>query len=452
MKQSGGNLPANEIVYTHLAHALARGYTDLYYVNMETDDFIEFHTDDESGVLSEARRGSDFFEGCQRDVKLFVHKDDWDTFLGAMNPEYLKKALAGTKVIDVSYRRIIGNRTFWVQMKVTRTEDDDRFLVIAVRDIDEQVKHRIEQERIQNERIIYARLHAITGNFIVIYVVDPETNNYHEFSATNVYDESFAQAKEGKDFFAQVRSVAEEFNHPEDLDRFMTAFTKENILGEIDRSGIFTLAYRLMVEGKPLHVQMKAAMVEEKEGPRLIVGLNDVDAQVRQEEELEGKLAQAQAKANIDAMTGAKNRHAYLETEARMDRAIAEKRQLPFAVVIFDVNDLKRINDTEGHQAGDQCIRDTCSIISDIFRKSPVFRFGGDEFAVIAQGHDYEHMDELLGKLKYHNTLSAKGGGLTVACGVAKYEYDSCVAEVFERADRRMYENKRELKHEEEKQ
>ena len=53
-------LPDTGTVYQHIAHALARGYTDLYYVNMDTDEFIEFHTDDEHGVLAEVRRGADF--------------------------------------------------------------------------------------------------------------------------------------------------------------------------------------------------------------------------------------------------------------------------------------------------------------------------------------------------------------------------------------------------------
>ena len=46
-----------EEINANLAQALARGYTDLYIVRMETDEFIEFHTDDDLGVLSEARRG-----------------------------------------------------------------------------------------------------------------------------------------------------------------------------------------------------------------------------------------------------------------------------------------------------------------------------------------------------------------------------------------------------------
>ena len=240
--------------------------------------------------------------------------------------------------------------------------------------------------------------------------------------------------------------MARVYNYPEDLNRFLTSFTKENILAEIGRSGIFTLGYRFMMEGKPIHVQMKAAIVEEKEGTRLIVGLNNIDAQVRQEEELEKRLAQAQSQANIDALTGVKNRHAYLVTETQMDRQIAEHRQPPFAIVIFDVNDLKKVNDSTGHQAGDQYLREASGIICEIFKHSPVFRVGGDEFAVISQGRDYKILDELLQKVSDHNAVASLTGGIIIACGMAKLHDETSVAPVFERADKQMYRNKNLLK------
>ena len=434
------------IVYTHLAHALARGYTDLYYVNMETDELIEFHTDDERGVLNEARRSADFFEGCERDAKLFVHPEDQEKFVKAMNRAFLEKALDQSKVFELTYRRIKDGRPFYVLMKVSRMEDDPRIIVIAVSDIDELMRQRRAEERIREERIIYARLHALTGNFIAVYVVDPETNRYREFSATHDYAECFAQAKEGVDFFKKAREVARDFNHPDDLARFLSAFTKENILAEVGHSGIFTLGYRVMMEGKPLHIQMKAAMVEEKEGPRLIVGLNDIDAQVRHDEEYQRRLLQAQSQASIDALTGVKNKHAFILAETQMDKRIAEHHQGPFAIVVLDVNDLKVVNDTSGHNAGDQYLRDACKIICDIFKHSPVFRVGGDEFAVICQGRDYEAIEARIKKMNENNEKALQSGGIVIACGMSKAEDDACIAAVFERADHKMYENKRMLK------
>ena len=446
LKEENERVHSTGKIHAHIAQALARGYTDLYYVNMDTDELIEYHTDDEFGVLTEVRRSADFFEGCKRDVKLFVHPDDQDAFVKAMDPEFLREALAQSKVFEMTYRRIKDERTFYVSMRVSRVEEDRRFIVIAVSDVDELMKRRFAEERIAKERIIYARLHAITGNFLVVYTVDPETGDYREFSSTRDYTEKLAQEKEGTNFFDKVREEAPYFNHPSDLKHFLSIFSKENVMSEIEHNGIFSFGYRLIMDGQPLHVQMKAAMVEEKEGQRLIVGLNDVDAQVRQEEEYEKRLARAQSQASVDALTGVKNKHAYLEMETRMDSRISKHRQGSFAVVVFDVNDLKMVNDTAGHQAGDQYLQDACKIICNIFKHSPVFRVGGDEFAVIVQGTDYEHIGQRLQATRDHNSEASQSGGIVIAYGMARYENDACVATVFERADRRMYANKHVLK------
>ena len=232
----------------------------------------------------------------------------------------------------------------------------------------------------------------------------------------------------------------------EDQNRFITALTKENVLHEVEQNGIFTLSYRLMMEGEPRYVQLKAAMVEEKEGARLIVGLNDIDAQVRQEEEYSRRLAQARIEANIDALTGVKNRNAYRVYEERLNAQIEMNRAPGFSIVILDVNDLKKVNDTEGHKAGDQYLRDACRIICTTFKRSPVFRVGGDEFAVLSQGDDYERIDELVEMMNAHNDDAIENGGIVIALGMARYEGEEKVAPVYERADQTMYENKSSLK------
>ena len=439
-------IQSNIRTYIHIARALARAYTDLFYVNMDTDEFIEFQTKDTYGVLNEVRRGSDFFESCKREAKLYVHQDDQAAFVKAMNRQFLEEALAGNKVYELTYRRIKGGDPFYVLMNVSRMEDDGRFIVIAVKNIDELVRQRRAELLREEERIIYARLHAIADIRMVVYVVDPETDNYHEFSASSNYEESLKLAKEGTGFFAAAREAARIYIHPDDLNRFLSVFTKKNILTKARRNGIFTLSCRLIMDDKPVYVQIRASMIEEKEGPHLIVGLINIDAQVRQEEEYGRRLAQAQYLANIDALTGIKNKYAFLAAQQKLNRQIAKQNQPPFAIVMLDVNDLKKVNDTAGHQAGDQYLRDSCKIICDTFKKSPVFRIGGDEFVVIAQGSDYEQIEELIGKINAHNAGTRCSGELVIACGMAKFDNDACVAAVFERADHNMYENKRKLK------
>ena len=433
------------IIYTHIAQTLARSYTDLYYVNLQTEEYIEYRTDDEHNALTEARRGWHFFEECQVEVNEFVYPDDRAKFSKAMERKTLLAALEHNNTFMMQYRLISDHGPTYVTMKVSRMEDDERFIIIGIADVDEEVRQRLAMERVKEEQLSYARLRALVGDFLSLYSVVPETGHYHEYTATNSFKE-LASPREGADFFADSREQIRIVIYPEDQERLLEVLTKENVLAEIERHGIFSVSYRLMLEGKPRYVQLRAAIVEEKEGPRMIVGISDIDAHVRQEEEYERRLAQAQREANLDVLTGVKNRHAYLETEERLDSQIAEHRVSDFAIVILDVNDLKKINDTVGHKAGDLYLRDACRIICGIFKHSPVFRIGGDEFVAVIQGTDYECIEELIGKMKDHNTRAIQTGGIVIACGMSKYNGDASVALVFDRADQNMYENKSDLK------
>ncbi|MBP5279528.1 MAG: GGDEF domain-containing protein, partial [Erysipelotrichaceae bacterium] len=283
------------------------------------------------------------------------------------------------------------------------------------------------------------------GDFLCVYVVVPETGRYREYSSSSGFAQ-FDLPKEGFDFYKETLENCKTAVYKEDLERFLSLFSKEGILSEIERNGIFSMTYRLVMDQKPVYVQLRAAMVHEKEGLRLIVGINDIDTQVRQEEEYTRRLEQAQTQASIDALTRVKNRHAYLDAEEKLDQRISDGEKPEFSIVILDVNDLKMINDTRGHQAGDQYLVDSAQIICKIFKHSPVFRIGGDEFAVISQGSDYENIDELLKQVYENNRQAAENGGIVIACGMARYNREDSVAPVFELADQRMYENKMSLK------
>ncbi len=314
-----------------------------------------------------------------------------------------------------------------------------------LQEADRRMEQRLAEERALEEHTAFTRISALGGEYLSIYIVDPETEHYHEYSANTAY-KSFGLPAEGEDFFNLTRALSRSLVYRKDLKRFMHAFTRENVLSEIERAGLFVLTYRLVIQEKPVYVQLKCAMVEEAEGCRLIVGINDVDAQVKQEQEYEKRLIQAEEKAMIDALTGVKSKYAYMEAEAQLDHQIETQSQPPFAVVVLDVNDLKKVNDTSGHQVGDQYLREASRMICQTFKHSPVFRVGGDEFAVIAQGHDYEHIDQLIRGIEELNRESTRAGGAVVACGMARFTDDTSVASVFRRADMDMYANKQRLK------
>ena len=106
------------------------------------------------------------------------------------------------------------------------------------------------------------------------------------------------------------------------------------------------------------------------------------------------------------------------------------------------------MNDNYGHKAGDDLIRSASQIICNIFKHSPVFRIGGDEFVVILTGRDRVERGALMHEMERRSVNNIKDGGVVVAAGMSDYipGYDESVKPVFERADLMMYECKEDLK------
>ncbi len=180
----------------------------------------------------------------------------------------------------------------------------------------------------------------------------------------------------------------------------------------------------------------------------LILLVNNYNTMSRRAQRSEAELGVMKVIANTDPLTGVKNKLAYTDTEARLNDQISEHNAGSFAILVCDLNGLKLINDTLGHKAGDRYIREASSLICDHFKHSPVFRIGGDEFAVVLEGQDYLFRQELLQALDSLIEENVRTGGVVVSIGAAEYkpEHDMNVQSVFGRADARMYERKRQLK------
>ena len=101
-----------------------------------------------------------------------------------------------------------------------------------------------------------------------------------------------------------------------------------------------------------------------------------------------------------------------------------------------------------GHKAGDQYICEASFIICEHFKHSPVFRIGGDEFAVVMEGADFQSREELVEAFNRQIEENLRAGSAVVSAGIAVHDpaKDANAHSVFTRADARMYERKRQLK------
>lgn len=154
-----------------------------------------------------------------------------------------------------------------------------------------------------------------------------------------------------------------------------------------------------------------------------------------------------------DALTRVKNRTAFETRQRTIEGKISAKTQKDFALVVFDINYLKRINDNFGHEAGDEYIINCCRLICRTFKKSAVYRIGGDEFVAILDTEDYKMRNMLIDSINMTMERLTDSDlplleRISIAVGMAVYDAndDMTFADVFNRADAEMYRIKQEMK------
>ena len=158
------------------------------------------------------------------------------------------------------------------------------------------------------------------------------------------------------------------------------------------------------------------------------------------------------ALAYRDSLTGIKNSTAYTEAIEELNKEI-NLGNPSFGVIVADINNLKKTNDTYGHDIGNELIVHSARILTDIFKTSSVYRIGGDEFVVVLRGKDLERNHALIEKMDVafsadYIAVNDETIPVSIARGVSVFDpsIDRVYTDVFAKADHAMYMNKEDMK------
>ena len=153
------------------------------------------------------------------------------------------------------------------------------------------------------------------------------------------------------------------------------------------------------------------------------------------------RFREARQLADLDALNGLHNRRYFHETLAR-EVARAHRYSRSLALVVFDLDDFKAINDRIGHLAGDGVLAEAADRVREVVRAADVAcRVGGDEFAVILPESSLKDADQLYARLEEALSVRPIGqaGRLRVSAGVTELRPDDDATSFFERADEALY-------------
>jgi len=148
--------------------------------------------------------------------------------------------------------------------------------------------------------------------------------------------------------------------------------------------------------------------------------------------------------AYLDLLTGFENRMAYEQRLSSCSELINQGSSI--AILVFDLNNLKVVNDTFGHKYGDTLIKNSADILAKhLGDPKSLFRIGGDEFAAILVNHSWSELQKIQSDIRNENRIIMGEIPFSCAVGMARFDKtgDSTIRDTMQRADDAMYEDKR---------
>ena len=284
-----------------VAQALAADYFCIYYVNTKNNKFIEYSASEEYRALGLPRSGEDFISFSRERFESIIYPEDQERFLDGFVKEKIISELDAHGIYKLAFRLMFNGVPTYVQLKVTRMiEKEGTHIVIGISSVDEQMKAMEAFEMAHHASITFGRVAtALAGDYFSIYVVDLDTDHFVEYSATKEFD-TLGVEKNGEDFFNLSRRNMSRLIYEDDRERFMGTFYREKVMSILERDKIFTMKYRLVFGDTPVWVSMKATLLEDNDGRHLIIGTNNIEAQMEREAEYQRRVREARTSARND--------------------------------------------------------------------------------------------------------------------------------------------------------
>ena len=434
-------------VYDSIAKGLAEDYAAMYYIDTETGEYKEYVASEEYKSMNVPVKGLDFYKETQENIDAYVYPDDRELARTLHTKEKMLENLEGRKSYSYKYRLMVNGepRIFLFTIKLT---NDGKNIVLYEKDIEEDIRAEIQRKENQKKQVTFSQIaESLAVNYDLIYYVDAVNADYVSFECRNIYGQ-LDMKKSGDDFFEDCKNDILHIVHKSDCDLVMNFLNRKNLERTLDVHKSSSLDYRVMAGNDAYYVRLTVRKTSDDS--HYIIGIENVDDEIQKEKQYLKELNTEKELARRDELTGLKNKNAYHELVESVQNNIDNGLDyLTFALVVCDANNLKIINDTEGHVAGDEYLKSSAKLLRDIFVNSPVFRVGGDEFVVFLRSDDFTNRESLMKKLRNRVLENIKTGARPIlATGMAEYipGRDGLVSDIFDRADKEMYENKQSLK------
>lgn len=368
-------------------YALSKEYSSVYYVNLDEDKVTPYNLSNRiEGMFGDQFYNLDYSKAIKLYVDRAVIDNEKSKMLHILSPEYVIRKLKETDSFTKIY---LNNDNEYCEMKCVKVDQDDDSNVcvmgFAVKDKD------IRQEQQQREEFTmqYTLLDGLSHEYNSIWLAKPN-RKLELFRVAKLETREMVDAirEQSEDAEAVARQYIDHYVVKEDREEMKRFFSFDNLMQTVPERESVKLNFRRMTEeGEYRYIQALVAKTRDPHGwANLIIAFRDVDDIIRYQKRQEAALDTAIKERDHDALTKLKNRYYYdrqLEVYSEMDYS-------SITCIYIDVNGLHEVNNTHGHEAGDDMLRRVALYIAKIWGEENSYRIGGDEFVIFAFDQEME--------------------------------------------------------------
>ena len=345
--------------------------------------------------------------------------------------DHARQVLAGEETPAIEHRIIHKNGTErWVRNTPVRRRDEQGKLQAYDGLIQDITERKQTEKALQESEELYRVL--AEKSFAGVYVVQ---NGKFRFINSNAA--SYAGYTPGE----LIGRESIKLVHPEDREQF-----KKNAIEMLYGKRTSPYEFRIITREGQIKWLMEMVSSIIWEGRRAVLGNSmDLTDRKRTEEEI-------RSISVTDQLTGLYNRRGFL-TLAEQQLKFSDRNQSDMLLFFADLDGMKWINDTLGHEEGDRALIDVAGILKETFRSSDIIaRMGGDEFAILAIDttgiYPEVMMTRLQNQIDTHNNEGTRRYKISISMGTAYYDPENPCSfdELMSRADQLMYEQKKNKK------
>ena len=292
-----------------------------------------------------------------------------------------------------------------------------------------RVNNLMRNKRLWTEhKMIKDRYESIFDNINdMVFLVDIYKNKQEKVPQFRI-SEANAKLREKLRYKKETleNSSLEKFMQDKDINELVRIVQGEG-------SSLFTAEF-FTGQQKTIPVEINARKVKIHKNEQILCAARDITKKKEKEERINYLLFH-------DDLTDLYNRRFFEEEIKRLDT----ERQLPLSIFIIDINGMKLVNDSYGHEVGDELLIKTANLLQSTFREEDILaRWGGDEFSVLLPQTNEKEAENILSRIKFR-CEETEQDKLPVSLGVgfaAKKQEDQNIFEVLNKADSEMYRDK----------